>query len=87
MDFMPVSNPNDFIDHIGNVVSIQVFKRKEKNSEEINTDSLKKYVGKLQSYWITPDFFCFSIEGIPHIYILKSDEYFELWVPWNTADE
>ena len=86
MELRPITNPSDVIDMVNKIIVIQVFKR-DQSSEELVSESLRKYVGKLQAYWITENFLCFAIDGIPHIYIDRHKEYHELWVPWNTAED
>ena len=55
MELKPITNPNDAIDMIGKIIVIQVFER-DQNPDDLVAESLRKYVGKLQSYWVTKNF-------------------------------
>ena len=86
MELRSITNPNNALDMINKIIVIQVFK-KDQNPDNLVSESLRKYVGTLRAYWITANFLCFAIDGIPHIYIDRHKEYHELWVPWNTAED
>jgi hypothetical protein len=80
MDILPIPAVSPLL--IGQIVIVQCFAKKD-DSDEIIPQSLKKYVGRLESYTISDTFFAFKIEGLPLAPVRLSTEAYELFAVAN----
>ena len=64
---------------IGKVVSIQVFVREERDSDTLNSTSMKKYVGTLESYMTYKNALTFTIAGMAPVTCVLSLQAFEIY--------
>jgi hypothetical protein len=77
---------------IGKVVSVQIIPvvpnksdvKEEKVDRELNLEAMAKYVGKLQSYMVTPNGFGFCFEGTNETVMLLWAEHTVEFFPYET---
>jgi hypothetical protein len=62
---------------IGEVVTFQVFERETLNSDTLESDSLKKYVGRLQTYYHDKYEFVFQLVGGAPVVVSHKNQYVE----------
>lgn len=66
--------------HIGKIVSIQVFDKSGHDDGLIKPETLKKFVGKLMNYVITPQYTYFTLEGAGALTMDRRTEYYEVYI-------
>lgn len=67
--------------NIGKVVTIQMFRRESEGSDKLDSESLEKHVGILQSYHNNKDGFMFRFVGGERIFALHKKHYVEIHAP------
>lgn len=65
-------------ENIGKIVTVQIFERKETGGDELDLNSLEKYVGTLQAYYHSHDGIVLKLEGVDPIGINQQLKYVEI---------